>query len=405
MTTSRARPTAPRWAVALLAAAVLLVGCGTSAGGDAGAVPSSAPASGHSAGDAASTPSPAPLRAGEQFRTLALPDGAYQPAAPHGGTDDYRCFLLDPALTAETFVTGVQVLPGNADVVHHAILFQTPPEQVEAARAADAADDGSGWTCFGGTGLPSTGGGPTAALDSAPWLAGWAPGAREAVYPASTGVRLASGSGIVLQMHYNLLAGTGADDTHVRLRLAAGGSRLTPLETMLLPAPVELPCTAQESGYLCQRTNAVLDVMKRFGADAGRTAAGLQLLCDGDPARPRAGATQSCDRTVHERTTIWAAAGHMHLLGRSIRLELDPGTPQAQVLLDRPVWDFDDQGATRLPGPVTVAPGHTLRVTCTHDAGLRAQLPELAGQPARYVVWGEGTSDEMCLGILLVSRN
>jgi hypothetical protein len=41
-----------------------------------------------------------------------------------------------------------------------------------------------------------------------------------------------------------------------------------------------------------------------------------------------------------------------------------------------------------------------VRVTCTHDANLRRQLPQLESLPPRYVVWGEGTSDEMCLGLL-----
>ena len=50
--------------------------------------------------------------------------------------------------------------------------------------------------------------------------------------------------------------------------------------------------------------------------------------------------------------------------------------------------------------PVTVRPGDKLRVTCTHDATLRQQLPELQGLPPRYVVWGEGSTDEMCLGIV-----
>jgi hypothetical protein len=42
-----------------------------------------------------------------------------------------------------------------------------------------------------------------------------------------------------------------------------------------------------------------------------------------------------------------------------------------------------------------------IRVTCTHDAGLRSKLPQLAPLPPRYVVWGDGTSDEMCLGLLI----
>ena len=48
-------------------------------------------------------------------------------------------------------------------------------------------------------------------------------------------------------------------------------------------------------------------------------------------------------------------------------------------------------------------PGDTLRVTCTHDAGLRKQVPQLKKLPPRYVVWGDGTSDEMCTGIMTVS--
>jgi hypothetical protein len=35
---------------------------------------------------------------------------------------------------------------------------------------------------------------------------------------------------------------------------------------------------------------------------------------------------------------------------------------------------------------------------------LRDELPAFQGQPDRYVVWGEGTMDEMCLGILTVTH-
>ena len=41
-----------------------------------------------------------------------------------------------------------------------------------------------------------------------------------------------------------------------------------------------------------------------------------------------------------------------------------------------------------------------MKVTCRHVQWLRDQLPAFEGQPDRYVVWGEGTTDEMCLGIL-----
>jgi hypothetical protein len=44
--------------------------------------------------------------------------------------------------------------------------------------------------------------------------------------------------------------------------------------------------------------------------------------------------------------------------------------------------------------------GDTLKVTCTHDAGLRRMLPALKTIEPRYVVWGDGTSGEMCLAIV-----
>jgi hypothetical protein len=102
--------------------------------------------------------------------------------------------------------------------------------------------------------------------------------------------------------------------------------------------------------------------------------------------------------------TIYAMAGHMHLLGRSIKVELNPGTPRARTLLDIPVYNFDDQAIRPLAEPATFARGDVLRVTCTHDAALRRQLPQLKPLPPRYVVWGDGTSDEMCLGLAIGSQ-
>ena len=80
---------------------------------------------------------------------------------------------------------------------------------------------------------------------------------------------------------------------------------------------------------------------------------------------------------------------------------INPVTWRAKVLLDVPAYNFDDQGARELAAPVAVKKGDTLRVTCTYDATLRQKLPELKPLKPRYVLWGEGTSDEMCLGVVL----
>lgn len=362
------------------------------------------PGAPHGGHPAATPVTPPPLGPGEQRITIGIAGGPYTPVSRNGASDDYRCFLADPGLTSDRMLTGVTFAPGNPAVVHHAILYRVEPSQVAAARRKDAAEPGVGWGCFGGPGLPAAGTGPASSLDSAPWLAAWAPGGKEQRFPAGTGVPMAAGTQIVLQVHYNLRGGDGPDATEVFLRTVSDRRSLVPLDTMLLPAPVELPCAPGESGPLCQRDAALLDTMRRFGNEEAATIAGLQFLCGGDAVHPRASSTQSCDRNVLEPMTIRAAAGHMHLLGRSIRIETNPGTPRARTVLDVPVWDFDQQGAVPLKRPVSVKPGDRIRVTCTHDATLRAKLPALQGTEPRYVTWGEGTTDEMCLGILLVSR-
>ncbi len=400
----RARLAAP---VAMLLVGGLLAACGPSGGAGSGASPApSSPGSAASASTpgAATTPATMPLRPGETRVVLGLPNGSYTPKAPNGGTDEYRCFVLDPRLDRAAYITGVDFEPGNPAIVHHAILFRVTPAQVAAARTKDAASNGNGWTCFGDPGLPRGPEDPIAALDQAPWLAGWAPGTGEQLSPAGVGVPMAAGSMIVLQVHYNLRQHQGTDSSRVTLRLAPGTAALRPLHTMLLVAPVELPCAPGESGPMCERSRSLIDLMSRFGNEAGTVVAGLQLLCGGTSlTAPMAGPTQHCDRQVRTKQTILAVAGHMHLLGRSITIELNPGTARARVLLSVPVWNFDDQRARPLPTPVTVGPGDVLRVTCTHDAGLRRQLPELQGLPPRYVTWGEGTTDEMCLGIVLAT--
>src|SRR5215204_3970872 len=77
-----------------------------------------------------------PLRAGERFTTLAAVR-PYAPDPPAGGTDEYRCFLVDPGLRKPTFLTGSQFLPRNADIVHHAIFYRVAREDVAEARGLD----------------------------------------------------------------------------------------------------------------------------------------------------------------------------------------------------------------------------------------------------------------------------
>ena len=173
---------------------------------------------------------------------------------------------------------------------------------------------------------------------------------------------------------------------------------------MLLPGPVELACAKREAGRLCDRNEALFELGRKYGPAAAFTPAGLLILCRGTAASPRATEVSTCDRRISTPTTSHLAAGQMHLLGASIRLELNPGTSRAKVLLDIPRWDFHWQNAYALAQAVKAAPGDVVRVTCRHDVGKRREAGSAVPRKARYVLWGEGTTDEMCLGVLQVTR-
>ena len=386
--------------LALAAAAVLaataLAACGSQSPEKpvARATPTPTQAATHGVTHGAAPVANRPLRPGERRVEVKVPT-AYTPSAPTGvGTDDYHCFLLDPKVARDSFVTGFNVRPGNPDVVHHVILFRVPPDRVAEAKAKDAETPGQGWTCFGTSGL-----GNDQSIDDAPWLGAWAPGGSEQLYGKGLGEEFPAGSMIVMQVHYNLLNGAEPDRSAADLRLTSDPAT-TALETQLLPAPVELPCRPEHAGNkLCARAAALADVKKRFGDGPGSLADLLHLLCGGAPAGP----TQSCTRTIQSPETIRGVAGHMHLLGRSIKIEVNPGTPRARTVLNTKVWDFDNQQSVPTP-PIHLRKGDSVKVTCTHTQELRDRLPALKGIPDKYVVWGEGTTDEMCLGILLVTR-
>ena len=101
---------------------------------------------------------------------------------------------------------------------------------------------------------------------------------------------------------------------------------------------------------------------------------------------------------------VIAAAPHMHLLGRTLKLTLNPGTAAEKTLLDVTNYNFDDQSSTILKQPVAVKAGDTIRVECTFDPTLRQKIPQLKSLAPRYITWGEGSSDEMCLGVLAATK-
>jgi hypothetical protein len=288
-------------------------------------------AAGAPEGDPAAGPPPLDAAVGLARVDASMTMGAdYTPAPAAGEMDDMRCFVLDPALHDDRLLVGFDIHPGERRVVHHVLLFLT-----DAAGAAGLDDGADGYSCFGGTGAPN-----------AQVIAGWIPGMPAANFPATTGIPLAAGSRIVMQIHYNVAqAGPLPDRSSVELMYSDGPM---PRQAQLLSfrqAKFEIP--PHSEGY-----------------------------------------SASIDVAVPSDGTVWAVTPHMHRLGRRAHIELERDGGQDECLIDIRDWDFDWQQFYFFDRPegFAVSRGDRIKMTCTWDND--------GDGPVR---WGEGTGDEMCV--------
>jgi hypothetical protein len=285
--------------------------------------------------------------------SLGTPDIVVQPPEPYmpkeGLADDYHCFVVDPGLAADRDFIAARFIPQSKRTVHHIIVFSLGPEADGELAEVDAKEEGPGYTCFGGPGIERN-------IAGVRWLTSWAPGGVADRAPEGTGIRVKAGSKLVMQVHYNLLGAREPDQTQVQLYFS--------------PEPVAKPARVSLIGQLL------------LSIPAG--AADHEEVFEYESSRD---------------FKIWGAGGHMHLLGRQVRLDVLRADGSDQCVLDIPSWDFHWQGSYRLAAPLDVKEGDTLRITCRYDNSAENQ-PFVNGvkQQPRDVTWGEGTLDEMCLG-------
>jgi hypothetical protein len=282
--------------------------------------------------------------------------------SPQQRPDDYRCFILDWPETAVRYVTGFGAAPGRASIVHHVIAFVAKPEEVAGYQALDDREAGPGYTCFGGPGGNS---------GRVAWLGSWAPGGEGSDYPAGTGIRVDPGSKIILQVHYNLSSAvSAADRSSVSLSVAQSVQK----EAFMLPwaNPAWL-----NGGMSIPAGQS--DVRYRFGFDL------IPYL-----SRITGGVFRD-----NEPITVHAAGLHMHTLGKWALAEIERKTGERDCMLHIPRWDFHWQNGYELAQSKVLRAGDRLAVECHWDNSLPG---------AQNVSWGEGTSDEMCLGIFYLTQ-
>ena len=280
--------------------------------------------------------------------------------------DEYRCFLFDAPIAADSFLTGYAVTPGEPSIVHHVLAFIVDPQatgQGGETNAAiiqalhDASPDRLGWPCFGGAGdgvkvagVPVT----------------WAPGQGVVEYPSGMGVPLKTTDKLVIQIHYNLADPASAgktDSTAVHLQFASSVNR---------QIAFSLP-----DGFLDTLGNATPDSLAPGQADVSYTwtRTGHDIGLDGIPS-----------------VDLVGVMPHMH--GRGIRQQMQIGPPGNLACASHlEGWDFHWQEFYFYKTPPTLTPDSQIQVTCEYNTSADT-APVLPG-------WG--TRNEMCLTVLMVA--
>ena len=319
---------------------------------------------------------------------------ADEPYPGSDSLDDYRCRVLDPEFTDTNWVTSIETRPDETRVLHHSLVYKLPAALVEEANELRGADGLPGWLCQT---VPAIGG------NRLEQVAGWAPGTGPVTLPEGSGLLMESGDVFVVQWHYHYDGELLPDNSGIAVEVAdaaeleANGGSLDPVRFPSLLGPVEIPCASYESGPLCDRDAALERVVQEFGFESSLIPAFVNQRCGVTPedfAQFTEGvASSSCDVEVGrwlsgDVVSIWP---HMHELGTTYRITLNPDTPDETVLVDIDRWDFNWQMGYYPDEPLAFGSGDVLRIECGWD---RALWP--ADIESRYVVWAEGTQDEMC---------
>lgn len=296
--------------------------------------------------------------------TLQMPE-AYE---PQKSPDDYRCIPIAWPEDSAKYVTGFGVNPDQQEIVHHVIAYLAAPGLKDAIADKDAAEEGPGYTCFGGPGVGTQD--PTS-QNATTWLGSWAPGGQGHDFPDGTGIEVKAGSTIILQVHYNTLTADPApDQSEITVKLD------DQVDKPALYVPWTNPMWLNGDSMLIPAGTS--DTTHSWGFDIASY--------------------------VGQSIVIHDVAFHMHTLGDQGRLWIEHDDGSEDCLLDIPRWDFDWQFGYRLAQTRTLSPGDKLNIECQWDNTAQNQ-PVVDGQklPPRDVSWGDGTTDEMCLGLLYVT--
>ncbi len=301
------------------------------------------------------------------------------------GGDDFRVFVLKTDFPEDRWIRAVDFHPGNRSVVHHIIAGVDPSGR---GRELDEADPGPGYYDLGGFGD----GVPISAF-----LPIWTPGAKSRYCPDGTGYMLPKGADILIQVHYHKTGKPETDATSVGLYLSKKPlprevhtgfvfPGLTIRQTLAARAKVE---EAQKAG----KRIGILELLREV--DAMVIPAGAPHYEVKASTKPGANLTA---RPLDRDILITSVMPHMHWLGKDFTFTAvlpDGKTRIPLIKIDH--WNFNWQGTYAFKEPIRVPKGSWFEVEAHFDNS--ETNPANQNKPPKLIRWGEGTNDEMCIGI------
>ena len=257
-------------------------------------------------------------------------------------TDLYRCFVIPTISGVQQYITGMEAIPGDRNIVHHILIFSdtsSTPAQL------DAADPGPGYTNFGGTGS-----------NSSKLIGVWVPGQSAYFTPTNMGINIPANANIILQIHYPGGISSKVDSTKLFLKLSTAWHR-----EIFIDSP-----------------------LNHYQLDNG------PLII-----APNITKTFTAHYTIPYDLTTLSVGPHMHLLGKNIRSYGVTPTNDTIPFIDIPNWDFHWQGLYSFPKLIKLPAGTTLYSSALYDN--TTANPNNPNSPPAWVFLGESTTDEMML--------
>jgi hypothetical protein len=265
------------------------------------------------------------------------------PVYPVNTTNDlYQCFVVPTSLATDHFITGIEVIPGNRNIVHHILIYS---DTSNLPLLFDAADPGPGYTNFGGTGSIYS-----------KLIGVWVPGQGAYFSPTGMGIRLPANTNVIMQIHYPGGITGETDSSKIKLKLTPTLQREINIESplnhyQLDNGPLFIPANSTETFY--------------------------------------------AHYTIPQDVSTLGVGPHMHLIGTSIKSWGITPSNDTIPFIDIPEWDFHWQGVYSFPKILKVPMGTVIYSEAYYDN--TSNNPENPNDPPQDVSLGESTTDEMML--------